>query len=222
MDQNKICFITCVNNEQMYQQKCLKYLQSLFVPDGIQISYLPIKNAPSMTKGYNAAMRSTDAKYKVYLHQDAYIVDQNFISEVLSLFKRYPKIGMMGILGAKTIPSNGIWWYSDLIFGKLYNNFTGEIEYSKNQEPNGDFESVKLIDGVLMITQYDRPWREDLFKGWHFYDTSQSLEFIKAGYEVVVPKLNSPWCLHDIGKVNYNGFEKNRKIFLKNYPIQEF
>ena len=38
-----------------------------------------------------------------------------------------------------------------------------------------------------MATQYDVPWREDLFDGFDFYDVSQSFEFRKAGYTVGVP-----------------------------------
>ncbi len=42
-----------------------------------------------------------------------------------------------------------------------------------------DYEQVRVIDGLIMVTQYDLPWREDLFLGWHFYDVSQCLEFLK-------------------------------------------
>ena len=74
-----------------------------------------------------------------------------------------------------------------------------------------------LADGLIMVTQYDLPWREDLFQGWHFYDVSQCLEFEKAGYKVGVIKQISPWCLHDCGKVNGTGYEDNRKIFVQHY-----
>ena len=41
---------------------------------------------------------------------------------------------------------------------------------------------VKGIGGLIMITQYDIPWRDDIFDGWHFYDASQSIEFIRKGF----------------------------------------
>ena len=61
----------------------------------------------------------------------------------------------------------------------------------------GEYKTVKAIDGLIMATQYDIPWREDLFQGWHFYDISQSLEFNKKGYKVVVPKQDNVWCMHE-------------------------
>ena len=36
-------------------------------------------------------------------------------------------------------------------------------------EKDGGWE-VEGVDGLLMATQYDIPWREDLFDGWDFYD----------------------------------------------------
>ena len=46
-------------------------------------------------------------------------------------------------------------------------------------------------------TRTDIPWREDLFDGWDFYDISQCLEMQRAGYKVVVPFQEEPWCYHD-------------------------
>ena len=36
-----------------------------------------------MTSGYNNAMKKTDAKYKVYLHQDVFILNHNFLMDIL-------------------------------------------------------------------------------------------------------------------------------------------
>ncbi len=96
-------------------------------------------------------------------------------------------------------------------------NGEDQIELLSHLIVNGDYEKVQAIDGLIMITQYDIEWREDLFKGWHFYDVSHSLEFQKAGYEVGVPKQISTWCLHDTRKPNMIGYEENRNILVQNY-----
>ena len=79
-----------------------------------------------------------------------------------------------------------------------------------------DFENVIALDGLIMITQYDLPWREDLFRGWHFYDVSQSLEFIKAGYALGISEQAQPWFDHKCNP-NLIGYEKNRQIFIREY-----
>ncbi|KQL19318.1 glycosyltransferase family protein [Cytobacillus solani] len=217
MNKKKICFISCVNNLKQYKT-ALQYINSLLVPDGYEIETISIKQASSMTSGYNQGMKKSDAKYKVYLHQDTYILNRNFIFDIISIFEKYPKLGMLGVVGAITTP-NGLWWKSPKVYGSVYHTFDGEgkIGLLSHLDVKGDYEKVRAIDGLIMITQYDLEWREDLFKGWHFYDVSQSLEFEKAGYDIGVPKQISHWCLHDTRKPNMYGYEENRRILVCHY-----
>jgi hypothetical protein len=76
---------------------------------------------------------------------------------------------------------------------------------------------VECIDGMLMATAYDLPWREDLFDGWDLYDLSQSFEFRKAGYRLVVPEQTKPWVAHDSETVSLQGFDKFRLIAMEEY-----
>jgi hypothetical protein len=80
------------------------------------------------------------------------------------------------------------------------------------------YETVQIVDGLLMATQYDLPWREDLFPGWHFYDASQCMEFQKAGYSIAIPNQETPWCLHDSG-ITSGGlhYYLARKVFCAAY-----
>ncbi|WP_273226425.1 glycosyltransferase [Geosporobacter ferrireducens] len=216
-DPQKICFITVVNDEKVYE-KALAHIRQLNIPQGYHVEILCIKNAKSMTMGYNRAIRDSNAKYKVYLHQDVFILNRNLIKDFLMIFEKYPDIGLMGMAGAKTIPSSGIWWESSHRYGQVFDSHTGKMTLLRFNQVENEYEKVKAIDGLMMITQYDVPWREDLFDGWHFYDTSQSMEFERAGYEVVIPKQTNPWCIHDCGIVNVeNGYEKYRNVFLAEY-----
>ena len=72
-DDSKIAFITCTNNEEWYDE-CLLYLKSLEIPEDMTAEFLPVRGAASMAAGYNQGMKATDAKYKVYLHQDVLLV----------------------------------------------------------------------------------------------------------------------------------------------------
>ncbi|CAM4275243.1 glycosyltransferase [Paenibacillus alkaliterrae] len=222
MNNSKISFIYCVNDERQYAESA-KSIDSLLVPEGFIIDKLAIAEAESIAGGYNYAMNHSDAKYKVYLHQDTLIINKNFIFDILALFQIYPKLGLLGMVGADTLPTNGIWWEARQKFGKVYESHTGTMELLAFEEVQSDYVQVAGIDGFMMITQYDLPWREDLLKGWHFYDLSQSAEFMKAGYEVGVPKQEDPWCIHDCGVIDVrNGFDDNRVIFLEEYSKQLF
>jgi hypothetical protein len=219
MDNKKICFICCVNDDEFFNEAMI-YVENLYVPEGYIIESLCIKESEYMTKSYNEAILASDAKYKVFLHQDVFIINKNFIYEIINIFTKDNEIGLIGMVGSKTIPTSGIWWESNSIFGKVYDSHNGKMELLQFQNPQEDYESVSCIDGLIMITQYDIPWREDIFTGWHFYDISQSVEFLKCGYKVVVPKQEEPWCIHDSGIANIkNGYGFYRDIFLREYNL---
>lgn len=213
MDEKKICFITCVNQEQYYRE-CLQYIQHLLVPEGYQTEILAVYDASSMAAGYNEAMKSSDAKYKVYLHQDVFLIYPNLIQELLDKFQN-PHIGMIGVIGCEKLSESGIMWETERI-GNLDTILLGERNHLLNQEEGKD-NVVEAIDGAFMATQYDITWREDLFKSWDFYDVSQCREFQRAGYEVVVPYMSETWCIHDDGILNMANYNVNREIFIKEY-----
>jgi len=219
MDEKKIVFITCINDEESYE-KSLTCIKKLHVPEFMEVEIIGIRNAKSITSAYNEAMMGCDAKYKVYLHQDLYIQNVDFIFDILKIFEANIKIGLIGMVGAKVIPVSGIWWEDPRKVGKVYDSHSGVMELLNFNEVKKLYDKVIGIDGMIMVTQYDLPWREDTFDGWHFYDLSQGIEFIRKGFEVVVPKQQTAWCVHDCGLVNTeNKFEEYRNKFLDEYSI---
>ncbi|WP_345943252.1 glycosyltransferase [Bacillus cereus group sp. N6] len=78
-----ILFVTCITNEDLYQL-CLKYIQKLRIPLLFNIEFLSLKNVNSMASGYNQALQH-NAKYKIYLHQDTFITEENFLIYLVDL-----------------------------------------------------------------------------------------------------------------------------------------
>ncbi|MEG0962477.1 MAG: glycosyltransferase family protein [Lachnospiraceae bacterium] len=214
MDEKKICFISCINSKR-YEQELMRYFKHLKIPDGYELEVLTVWEAASMTQGYNEAMRESNAKYKIYLHQDVFIVNCNLIQNILEIFQD-KSIGMIGVVGTLKLPENAVMWNNERI-GKYYAHSAYFAEKNIAGEVQGDWETVEAIDGLLMITQYDIPWREDLFKNWDFYDVSQSQEFHNREYKVVVPNMEEPWCIHDKGFVDMKNYYQNRRIFVEEY-----
>lgn len=214
MDCNKFCFILCVNN-QRYLDEALFYINRLNIPDGYTIDCISITDAESMTSGYNEAMNASDAKYKIYMHQDVLIVDADFLFKLLNIFSN-SEIGMTGIVGPTQMPPNGIMWEGMEIGGLYSSNIYFTVTNSPAPTELG-YTYVDAVDGMLIATQYDIPWREDLFDGWDFYDASQSYEFRKMGYKIAVPMSESPLVIHNDGLLNLRNYYKYRKVFVKEY-----
>lgn len=211
----KIAFITCVNNNEVYN-KCRGFVNRINTPKNMEIEFIEIRDTKSMAEGYNKGMNSTNAKYKVYIHQDVFIINTNFIYDLLKVFNSDDNIGLIGVIGSKDIPNTGIWWEGNKV-GKVIDSHTGNLKLLDFNKYSSEYESVKAIDGLLMVTSYDIKWREDLFDGWHFYDISQCCEFIKRNKSIIVPKQKSSWCIHDCGEVNMENYENYRKIFVDTY-----
>lgn len=216
-DEKKICFIICTNDEQQLQE-CLVYLSLLQVPEGYETELLTITGAKSIAAGYNEGMNASKAKYKVYLHQDTFIVEPFFIEKILKVFKKNKNIGMIGMVGAEKLAKDGVMW-NEKRCGNFY-RIKGVVEggYKEFEIIKRGSRQVEVIDGFLMATQYDIPWREDILHGWDFYDVSQSLEFRRAGYQVVVPGQKTAWCNHVCGIPSFWNYEQSRNIIMKEYP----
>ncbi|MGL4913489.1 MAG: glycosyltransferase family protein [Romboutsia sp.] len=218
MNDKKISFISAVNDDIQYQQ-CLLLINSLNIPKGFTIETIPIKNATSMCNAYNEGMLLSDAKYKVYLHQDAFILNLDFIQNIIDIFNLDSSIGIIGMCGAKTLPPSGIWWDSADTMGKIYEKNGSYFGVLGFREVEKEYEEVESIDGLIIITQYDIEWRSDIFDGWHFYDISQSKEFKMHDYKTVVPKQITPWCMHTRGYTDMNIYELYRLKFINTYKI---
>ena len=217
MNDRKFCFIIC-SNSRLYFEECLNYIQKLVVPEGFEVEVLEISSAGCMTGGYNEGMAGTDAKYKIYMHQDVFILYQLFLSTVLDIFHSNDQIGMIGMVGTEKVASDGIMWHG-YIMGALLtkDNSTEYVQDNYRYSFEDGFRKVEAIDGLMMITSKDILWREDIFDGWDFYDVSQSLEMKRRGYDIVVPVQKSPWCMHDDGILNFRNYNKYRKRFLQEY-----
>ena len=89
-----------------------------------------------------------------------------------------------------------------------------------------DFVSVRgapwapaaMLDGIFLMTQVDVPWREDVFRGWHFYDISACAEMRRAGHGIAILRQDTPWFAHCSGNIKVNmAYHYWRAVFLQTY-----
>lgn len=214
LDDKKICFITCVNDEKMYSM-CADRLIELRVPPDMTTEYIAVRHGKSMCSAYQQAMQMSEAKYKIYLHQDVLILDDFFLVRLVQLFSYNYLFGIAGVVGSSNLPLNAVWWEGRMA-GAIVDDCHGtmtEYRYAGAET----FSPVMVLDGLLLATQYDVPWRYDIFDGWHFYDVSACMEFRRAGYQPVVLGQLETSCAHVCGKASMDGYDRYRKIFMHEY-----
>lgn len=217
MNEKKICFIICANDSFLVKE-CRLYIENLQVPEGFSIEIEEVWGAASMAAGYNEGMKRSDARYKVYLHQDVLIIRPEFIRKIVELFQTHPQTGMLGMVGNTRITKDITPWGKGTVrIGTVYADLVEQPVCAVLGNAERDLQNVIFVDGLLMVTQYDIPWREDLFKGWDMYDLSQSMEFWRAGYAVAVPRMDTPWVFHDNDLLNLQNYEKWKAVFMREY-----
>ena len=143
------------------------------------------------------------------------IIEENFLQHLLDIFAD-KEVGMIGMIGSPEMPENSIMWYGERI-GCIYSSSAYHMELYTAGEVMEPYQQVEAVDGLLIATQYDVPWREDLFRKWDFYDISQAFEFRKRGYQIVVPAMEKPWCIHDCGASDFKNYFEERRKFQKEY-----
>src|SRR5712691_10339397 len=158
-------------------------------------------------------MEVSTARYKIYVHQDVYVVHRGLLPELLNLFRTYPRLGVVGVIGTTQLPISGIWWANNALYSygrvwvyvTLANMLPGlslspaahrrRPRFMRLRSVVGDYIPAVAVDGLFMATQYDVPWIDPV-GGFMLYDQVQSLEFIKAGLEVGIARQEAIWCLH--------------------------
>ena len=221
MNPQKICFIICTNNET-FMEECALYLERLNVPEGYETELLTITDAPSMLAGYKEGCDATDALYKVFMHQDVFVLNRDFIKDIISIFDNDMEIGMIGMVGSPKMPDDYIMWSSDRV-GDIFvrGDYTDYSNYRYDVKRDG-YDEVEAVDGLLIAVKGDPVLRDDMFDGWDFYDVSMSVEMRRIGKKVVVPRQKRPWCLHDDGGVlSMLNYDRYRQLAIKEYRDQK-
>lgn len=220
LNANKIAVIFCTN-DSVYESECVAYLRRLRIPEGKQLEIIEVWNAPGMAAGYNVAMMSTDAKYKIYIHHDTFLLEQDILTKLVDVFSVKDALGMIEIFGSIVLQDSALWYRSSWEESRLnlYQHAVLEIHKSVSEKNHGMMEYAEAIDGVFIATARDVFWREDLFDGWHFYDISQGYEFRKYGFETEFYIDSEIWALHEttMKKDPHDTYEMYRKVFQREY-----
>ena len=167
------------------------YLAAIDVPQGYEVELIEVFADGNVADTYQRIMGQSDAKYKVYLAAGSILLRLNFFEEMLRVFED-PMIGVMGLVGAKQLSTTGLLATSPFVKGRLL--YADDTDFN-GADIDGEMEEVMAVSGDLIATQYDIPWRSDLFHSDCFYAEAQCIEFRRKGYRTALPKQEEAWLL---------------------------
>ena len=188
------------------------HLGEIDVLQGYEVELIEVPSGGAVAATYQRAMKASDAKYKVYLSSGSILLRPSFFHDMLQLFVQNPSIGAMGLVGTKQLSTTGIFEKSSLFKGKLLFSDGSRFE---GADIEGSMDDVMVISGDMIATQYDIPWRMDLFQQDCFWAEAQCVEFKRKGYRVVVPRQKAAWLLTKKWQEGYD--EVSQQAFLDTY-----
>lgn len=196
MNKKEIVFIICRNNALWFDE-CVRYIQDLYIPEGYTVDILSIEDADSIPLAYNAAIKNSKAKYKIYLHQDTFILHRNLVSEILKIFNEDNSIGMIGMVGCRKVSTErGDQQHWDL--GRVYLDNGLKMtdqDLRDGQDKKEKYVFAESVDAFFMATQYDFKWQEELADEASCV-ASYSLEMLRHEKRIIIPWQEEPWCCH--------------------------
>ena len=178
-------------------QKLVDSIGEVCIPEDAELNLLEVINEDNnIAKAYNEAMLSTDAKYKIYVCEDIEYIDKDIILNMLSIFQSNDKIGMIGTEGRNLIFTNGQ---------------CGDRVDGAELDPAGNQVDVLSLHHGMVMTQYDVPWREDLFRNSAITVNAHCVELKRKGFFISTLNKDRSWYK---SKDDDGGFTSNE---LDNY-----
>lgn len=197
--ESSISFIIYYDDEQ-YLRECMYYLSKLHIPRGYEISVIGVRDEDDLAKAYNEAMQKSDAKYKIYMDAHTFIINDTFLYEILEIFHKDSKVGMLGICGSNTLEE-------ELNRGRML-IWDGDSINEFNQQKEQKQERIGKIGTMLMATQYDVKWEGEC-------EISHCRLMKERGYDTIVPYQKSNWCIYDCGAQGLSETEEAYRFYLR-------
>lgn len=189
MGMNNSIFFIIIGDDERITSENVQYLNQLILPNEMNAEYCIVKKNED---AFRIGQSESDAKYKVYLDQNSYIIDKNFILKIVNIFEKDENIKMAGVRGYK---KNACSEKIEIIGNNLamkYEDGGGIKEVNEGME-YGVIE-VQAVDSHLFVTSQDMEWGDKSLKNQII---ERAILTHHLGYKTIVIRENIPMVLFD-------------------------
>ncbi len=172
-------------------------------------------NKYSIFQAYNEGVDRTSGEILCFLHEDVKLHTANWGKTLLELFSRHKGVGLIGVAGSKIKTSSpSAWWNCPQPYRVV--NILQHIDEETKDHWNYGFnkaeEEVVAVDGVFMAARKDPEIRfNEKLTGFHNYDLSLCLDYLKAGYTLMVTS-NILIEHYSMGKLDRSWYESSLRL----------
>lgn len=138
-------------------------------------------------QAYNEGLAQAHGEFCCFLHDDARIWSAHWLDR-LARAVTVDAFDLVGVAGTTRMPRTGGWWDSGPGFGRgsvVHLHDDGQLFLNNYGPPDDAYRGlspVVSLDGVLLFGRRQHfesaPFDEDLFDGFHFYDSDLSLRWL--------------------------------------------
>jgi hypothetical protein len=162
-----------------------------------------------LCKVYNYCAEKAVYPYLCFIHEDVVITTKNWGASLIEFSESSQDCGVIGIAGGVVAYKNFILWNDGWIEKDVrYRYWDPSTDpYSDEIQPNGtsviyktynpdnvDFAKVVTLDGCFLFVSRDvyakKPFDEDTFTGFHFYDADFTLGIARIKQNYVCYKID--------------------------------
>ena len=171
----------------------------------------------SIATAYNDGARRSLGRFLLFTHSDVELLTSRAVLAAALRTANDPKIGVVGIAGAKVLTQTAVWWsLGDQLSGACMH----EDQQAQWMTAFGRYGRVVVLDGVLMLMRREVFEKvggfDETFPFFDYYDVDLTLRVHLAGL------MNTTYPLHvlhhSIGDTrNKTGWHQNRTQFIEKW-----
>ncbi|MBY0585743.1 glycosyltransferase [bacterium] len=154
---------------------------------GAELVIVENRGRCGLGQAYNEGLARATGEFCCFLHDDARIWSAHWLDR-LARAVTVDAFDLVGVAGTTRMPRTGGWWDSGPGFGRgsvVHLHPDGQLllnDYGPPDDAYRGLSPVVSLDGVLLFGRRQHfesaPFDEDLFDGFHFYDSDLSLRWL--------------------------------------------
>ena len=186
----------------------------------VRLNYIRNEENLGPIRAINQGIKASRYDYIMVIHNDVIILEEGWLTKIMSAMDKDPRIGIAGLAGRTEIYKTGC-----VNEASLKHNLQNE---DLNPPMSEDLARVAVVDGLCFVIRralIEKVGALDETYGYmHFYDLDMSLQSIQAGFTNAVVKIEAMHVgnggitrklreYKDIVDDDYGLWKRNRKIF---------
>lgn len=153
---NRIAIIIAISNVNN-KYHITKILKNILVPSPYSVEVIFI-NEINVAKAYNTGLNKTTADYKLYIREDVFFLETEFLSRLTYMIPTYEHRFAIGCLGSY-LTSDGNYAKKNKLYGSYKYRSNDKIEYS-NARNVLYRQKVHILDSSILFTNSNIKWDE--------------------------------------------------------------